>query len=613
MNLARQMLVRTLLVAALSAPASPAFAQAQPEPIPERQIPPMVLAELRAMQNRFETALYADCAPERCFAKGCIYGDHSVTDRPPSTALPGLGEQAGPGSVPAQEYLTLAKCSFAYERSLGTRNAKLLVRRLRTKLSGGWTRVEVSAQRLEPIPEELRLSPEPPAPPKEEEPEPEPAPPPVPDEWELPVALRELWTTLLPHFAWMIALVMGTFAAILLIWAWRRLGRTSPEEAALMAQLAQKNENEEVPEAEPAGEDSELPDVRATSIETADLEFVEEQRTYWRERLLPQDPPDPDVRALIALWLRTGEMGMLAKAVLTFPEALPKAFPDGGEYAEAKLHFSEYLRGVSQDTLPSDEAFYTQLRKHALSASLERQADAQGMATLRAGFGAAGLVRVIKSLPARFGGLLFAHASTGDQLESARLMSPTQVADLAEQLLLSNRMSAMEADYLLSLLSGAQTEQPLPLPPTSAEVSDLGSNFDAASALSILLPVTDPSDQRRLLANAKQRFGGVFPSWYKDILWPDVLMKLNEEDRADLFYEVDVKNLAGWLSILPAAKAEGLLAGLSSTLRTAIRASSEFPDRRDQLEKAQLGRKAIAASLHRYLGRVSVPFESLVV
>src|SRR5262249_52958445 len=87
--------------------------------VPKAQIPPSVLAELHLLENHFELALAMDCAPERCFAKGCTYVEHAVADKPRSASLPGLAEEQGPGSVAAQEYLTLARCSFAHEKSIG--------------------------------------------------------------------------------------------------------------------------------------------------------------------------------------------------------------------------------------------------------------------------------------------------------------------------------------------------------------------------------------------------------------------------------------------------------------------------------------------------------------
>ncbi len=583
------------------------IAGAQAPTVPDRQIPPTVLTELRGLQHRFESALAQDCAPERCFPKGCTYGQHSVADRPRATALPGLAEEKGPGSVPAQEYLTLARCTFAHERSLSGRDARALVRRLQTKLSAGWTVVEVSGQRLQPISAKLKEAPEPPKPEVPEVVEP-PAPPPEPPPpvWELPIAMRELWVNLLPHFAWMIAVIMGTIAAMLLIWGWRRLGRISPEEQVMLAQLSTLPESEDEP-VEPTDEEQE-------PAAEAEDPFVTEQRTYWTNRFAdPAEGPDPDIQALISQWLNSGEKGLLCKAVLTFPENFPSAFPDGGEYAESKLNFSEYLRDVDEAALPSELIFYTKLKQHALSAALGRHADAKGMASLRADFGAAGLVRFVAAVPARYGALLYAHASAEDQFEAARLLSQTQVADLAEQLLQSNRMSRYEGEYVVGLLAASESGQPIPEPPRNIEVSDQGTTFDAAAALSILLPLAEAPERSALLANAKDRFGGRFPGWYKDILFPELLLQLSDEARADLLLEVEVRGLSGWLSMLPSESHDAVLQGMSGSLHNAVRASSVFASSAEQVEFFGQGRLELAAALHKQLARSATPFEALMV
>lgn len=586
--------------------AANALAQ-NPPAIPDRRIPPSVLAELRVIQDRFDEALAQDCSAERCFSKGCTYGDHAVADRPRATALPGLGEEKGPGAAPAQEYLTVARCAFAYERDMEAKDAAALARRLRTKLSNGWTSVEVGRQPLQPISPELREAPMPPEPPEEVIEEPPPiVEPPKQESWSGSVAVRELWLSLLPHFAWMIALVMVTIAALILIWGWRRLGRISPEEQALLAQMGAGEAKED---------EAVVPEVTEEETPKEDSEevFIGQQTAYWTERLSTNGQPDPDVQALIAEWLKAREMGLLAKAVLTFPEAFPKAFPDGGEFAESKLHFSEYLREVKPPELPTDEMFYKQLKQHALSASLARQDDVSSMATLRDEFGASGLVRFIQRLPARYGALLFAHASTNDQLEAARLLSSKQVSRIAEQLLHSNRMSRAESRYVMELLAASKVDAELPPPPDATEVTDLGRTFDAASALSILLPRAEQHDRNVLLTNAKIRFGGGFPAWYEDILFPEMVLALDPEQRQNVLLAVDSNALAGWISVLSDQNRAALLDSMSPTLRAAVVASARFESRNQQLEQFRRGREETAVALQQQLARTGVPFETVMV
>ncbi len=215
----------------LFASLSLALAQA----VPSRQIPATVLAEVQRLQSDFELALSADCDADRCFPAGCVYVDHAVADQPREGSLPGLGLDPGPGSVASQEYLTRAQCAFAHEPSLEAEDAQALVRRLQTKLSSGWTVVGVTRRELLPLPTYVG---EPPpvqldtAEPEPVEPEPEPL---APD-----TAGQQLWSTLLPHTPWMVGIGLMTLAMMALTWAFRRVGKASIEEQALLAELTRE-------------------------------------------------------------------------------------------------------------------------------------------------------------------------------------------------------------------------------------------------------------------------------------------------------------------------------------------------------------------------------------
>ena len=218
-----------------------AFAQ-DPVPVPDRQLPPSVLNEVRLLENRFDLALGTDCDLTRCFSKGCVYVDHTVADRPRRSSLPGLGNEPGPTPSDAQAYLTRARCSFTVETNVSARDAEAIGQRLTDKLTSGWLLVDVTHQRLRPVPRYLQDPVPEPEPeedetedtdvPVEVEPEPEPEP-----ELTLASATRDLWETLLPHLYWMIALFLVTVATVLIIWAIRRVGRTTLEERMLLAEL----------------------------------------------------------------------------------------------------------------------------------------------------------------------------------------------------------------------------------------------------------------------------------------------------------------------------------------------------------------------------------------
>ena len=570
------------------------LALAESPAVPSRQIPASVLAELSLLENRFELALAADCAAERCFSKGCTYIDHAVIDRPRSSSLPGFSLDPGPGSVASQEFLTQARCSFAHEAGEEAGDIATLTRRVQTRLTAGWLVVSVDGQSLQPLPEYLR---EPPA--AEEAPEvAEEAPEVVeePDEWwTMAVAGRELWTTLLPHFFWMIAVGLMTLAGITLIWAFRRVGQASIEEQALLAQMTGT-----APEPTVEGDGAVVEEV-ADDPE----DFVRQQHALWTARL-EANPRDPEVSALVRELLRTGELALLARAVLTFPERFPGVFPSGGELAAAKIELADYLKTVDADTLPSDVEFFTALERHALSAALLTQADARVVRSLREEFGAAGLVAFIDEQPARIGALLFALSPADKQHEMVALLTAEQAEAMASALLHSNRMDPDEAATVFDVLEGAAPSG------AAGAVLDRGAAFDAAAALSVLLPRLSAAQRAELFAAALRRLHGSLPSWYRGILTADMLMVLDAESRADLLLSVDLETLAAWLSLLDSSTRALLLDGLPETLRTSVQAASVFPSRARQVALAERGRVALASGFQQQLARAGIPFEHTV-
>ncbi len=559
---------------------------------PRRTIPPALLAEVSAVQDRFELALATDCGAGLCFSRGCSYVAHFVADRPPASSLPGLGAEPGPSAVDSQAWLTQARCEFAYETSLEAGAVQALARRLQTKVSSGYTVVSVGSQALPALPT-LPLQP-PVVDATTEAPEPLAAPPPSP--------LRELWTTLLDDFDWMIGLMLGTFAVMALIWAWRRVGRESLEERALLADLNREAGAVATP-------DAAAPEAEAPAIDEA----VATQLAAWRLRLSGLDAfhPDPELQGMLRDLLRAGELPLLAKAVLTFP-TLPGLFPTGGDIATDKLALSEYLKTVDPGALPSDGELFRALNRHTSSATLAAQPDAELVRSLRDDFGAAGLATLIAKIPPRTGALLFALAPGNAHQELVHLLTPSQMVTMSEQLLRSNRLDPSETQYLFAVLRAARDPGVSLAARAPTEVSDRGSIFDAPSALSALLPAVGPQACSDLFMSSLKRFGGNLPDWYAEILVPEMLFYLSDEARADLLLGSDADALAGWLSLLDPAVSERTLNGAPNALRTSVQAASAFPSRARQIALADRGRRELATGFQAQLARARVRFEDVV-
>lgn len=585
-----------LLIAGLS-PAADAKAPA----VPRREIPPSVLVELQDLENRFDLALSQDCSSDRCFSTGCTYIDHAVTDQPRGRSLPGLAEETGPGSAPTQAYLTKARCGFAHEAAEESADVQTLSRRLQAKLSGGWTTVSVSATALQPLPEYMRDAPVPEPDPDAVEEEPPPPPEPEPEPFSAAVAGHELWDALLPHFFWMLGIGIVTMAGAALIWSWRRVGRESVEEQMLLAQMAREADAP----AEPA-----VPVEAEVEPEAEEAAFVAERHAAWSERL-GQEGDDPEVTALVRALLRAGEVPLLAKAVLTFPAHFPAAFPTGGDVATAKLDLADYLTTVDAEALPSDPEFYRALDRHALAASLTTQGDAEIVRSLREDFGAAGLAELVTTLPARMGALVFALSPLSSQLEMVRLLPAATVGALCAALLRSNRMDERETAWLFDLLRSARGDSTAPPPPPPGEITDRGAAFDAAGALSVLLPRVDASRRSALFRDALERFRGAMPVWTRDILTPDMLLALPAEARADLLLGVDAVPLAAWLRTRGDNAQRQVLTNMPAALQATVDGAVVPAERR--LALASDGQAALSRAFHAQLARQGLSFEDVLV
>ncbi|MGA9520684.1 MAG: hypothetical protein WBV82_04420 [Myxococcaceae bacterium] len=606
------------VAAAQTQPPTGTSLPAAPTPVPQSHVPATVLLELRTLESMFDLALAQDCAPERCFSKGCVYRDHVTVDMPRTSSLPGLGQTEGPGSVPAQEYLTQAQCEFTHEKSVPTRDVQALVRRLEQRLSKGWLKVKVGRQILQPISPGLREPPPPPEPPKPPEPEVDekPVPPPVPETWEAGVALRELWVSLLPHFSWMIAVFLVTVAALTLIWALRRLGRETIEEKALAAQLAagsldKAEEAETPPNSEEPSPDEADPALSEGEAETA---FVTAQQQLWNDRIAQAELAKDEsvVVELLRDWLKAGEFELLAKAIFVFGDRLSLAFTSDGELAVRKVDFADYLKTVDEKALISDAEFFRMLNNHAISSTLMAQADAEVYRSLGEEFGSNGVASLIESLSPRHGALLFGHVTTDAQDDVARIMSSELRVQVADELLASNRISKEETVHLFEVLNAARAGKPLPPALRAQGIPDRGREFDAAGALSVLLPLIESTERGALFARALGRSGGTLPAWYQDILYGDMLLKLPEELQRDLLLDVDVRGLAGWSSVQQPAWQESFMARLAPAMQNAVRANMSFVSREEQLKAARRGQNELSSAVKKQVARGKVSFAEII-
>ena len=556
---------------------------------PRRAVPAQVLQEVDELERRFEQALAIDCAVERCFPTGCTYVDHAVADRPRGGSLPGLGDPgAGPGSVEAQAWLTRAQCGYAHEPAAASEDVRVLTRRLQTRVSTGWTTVSVSARSLDELPDYFRDAPD--APDEDAAEEPLVETPEAPEPLTAGLAGRQLWDELLPHAFWMLGIALLTIAGTIMVWATRRVGQPSIEERMLLAEIDQPTpatvqaDDAPAPESDP---------------------WVAEQDALWKARLAEASNASA-LQTLARQRLKAGDIPLLAKAMLRFPDQFPDIFPSGGDVAAAKLALADFLEDVDPDALPTDADFFAALNRHAAAATLSTQGDAELVRRLRDDFGAAGLAELTTRLSGRAGALLFALAPPESRSDVVGLLSPRTIADMVGGLLRSNRMSTTETGHLFAVLSGK--------PPTAAptEVTDRGTEFDAASAVSDLLERLAPSTRQALFASALRRSNGKLPRWTTGIFTTDMLQALPQEAQADLLLGVPVEGLAAWVDTLSTTAADEVRTAMPDSLASSVRAVSRTGTPEQRVRHADAGRAAIAIAFQQQLARLERRFEDVV-
>ncbi|MCK6525493.1 hypothetical protein L6R49_29140, partial [Myxococcota bacterium] len=345
-----------------------------------------------------------------------------------------------------------------------------------------------------------------------------------------------------------------------------------------------------------------------------DAALVAEREARWEARLAAFDPEKPDVelQAAIRELLRAGELAVLAKAALRFPNTLPAAFPSGGDVAGPKIALAELLRDTNPASLPSDAELFAALDRYALFAALVTQGDAGVVRSVREDFGTAGLARLVAQLPARHAALLFALAPLETRHELVGLLSEAQTTALAAALFRSNRLGPEETADLFAALQAAQRGDTLPPLPARAEVADHGAPFDSPGALSTLLPRLPTAARVALLQDAQRALNGSLPAWVQGVLTPDMVLQLPAEELADLLLSVEVEALAAWCSLLDSDLRARVLGAAPESLRRSVEAVSVFPNRAQQVQLADRGRQALARGLQAQLARARRPFAALL-
>lgn len=544
--------------------------------VPRVQLPGAIVAELRQLENQFELALSQDCPGDKCFSRGCVYLSHETVDKPRSRSLPGLGEpEGGPGSVQSQEHLTGVRCELAVESTIASKDVSTLVKRLEQKLSRGYLIVSIEAKALPPLPFGLKQTPTPtpqtpvatPTPavavatPKgaagailsaQESPK-----------WTFEQATRELWLSLLPHFSWMIAVVLGTSALMLLIWAWRRLGQETLEEKAMLASLAQSDTGSKDklgseatalagandPRAQSqdslVGEDQD--GTSAADASADDARFVRRQAELWRVKL---EGDSKVFNELAAEWLKQHHFPLIAKLLLNFDLEVTEVLPARDDTAQDSLLFADYMRQMDHALLPSDATFFRSLQKHSVAAAVAGNSSLEVYARLRDEFGASELASLIARMPPRLGAILLSLAPSDFLGETSLLLEDVQRREMTLSLISSNRVSPAELSAVVSFVKSACSDSKLPENVAVRVASGVqhGRTMGVERVLGALLPRLSQAERKQVIEHEKARFGGTLPQWCLGIFYPEMLTRVPADMRNQMLLQLEPRELATWLT-----------------------------------------------------------------
>jgi hypothetical protein len=171
------------------------------------QIPPSIKQELDTTQERFRNILEEECS-QGCFAVGCTASRFVTQDKVQNSSLPGLEEDKV--QTTPQFKLVSVLCEFAFEPKIDAGELANIKQRVRQRVKNVGVELTIGTRPLTP-----KVDPEI----KKDSPSTEPPPPPPP-------LGEQLIIKLIPFIPWLLTLVFSTISILLLIWGWRKLGRS---------------------------------------------------------------------------------------------------------------------------------------------------------------------------------------------------------------------------------------------------------------------------------------------------------------------------------------------------------------------------------------------------
>lgn len=563
---------------------------------PKVKVADELLDAVRDLGEQFARALSVDCPEEQCFARGCVYQSHeSVVSSEDHEPMPGLGTSINTKPEKAQIFLSRARCEYAFEADIDAKTIKSIDTRLEQKLSKGLLKVAIKSYALPALVKPMAKVTA-----KDDR-----LPPPV-------FANRiadELWSVLKAHFFWMAGIILISLAAVVLLWAFRRLGRDSKlkELRYLKArrELLQGETHDGKPQAGTASGEQETKPEPGPSLSER------------QAKLLAAFAETPAaLHSITQRWLANHEFAKLATAAFVLQgSALPLLDQAAPAHVANKIKFFDYLSTASAPKTEEQAALVEELEEALLR---ERAFAAGAVANFTRYFQESSprqIAEAVQDMPDFCAKTCFLLLPEHLVERVSRFLPSETVRELAEAILDDNRVSAAAIaateKWLVDIMDG-QT-------PRLTDALDLakrpsGEPMQASFHLATLLRRMPREERRTLIEAIKTRHAGEVPEWGLTVFYPEMLAELSDSESQGLMIDTDPADLALWLKdAADASTRAAILAKAPAALRAQLdQAPSADLDSKKRASKVAAVSLSLGRAMQRRYHKGSARFESLV-
>ncbi|SMF71099.1 hypothetical protein [Pseudobacteriovorax antillogorgiicola] len=496
---------------------------------PKEKIPAEMLMQVRELDLAFQNLLRQECPQETCVYRGCVYQRHEVVTMQANRSLPGLStgtRDQVKGNEP-QYFLSRARCEYAYETSLSKDDVANLDRRLAAKLSKGILKVSMKAI---PLPDAPRFAAE-----------------------DLPSQSQTILEKFIEkHFDTGVLALLGLVTILILIWAFRRLGKDSLEDKLRYMQLKKEIESD-------SGKSEEKPEEQVSLDER-----ISGLRSYFSE-----DPKR--LQNIGRHWLEERNFEALAYTSHVLAKTDLAILPDDLDLIQAKIAFQNYMkREFTYDSVQL-ESHVKELENQVGTLSAQLDDRTELFHDFFQGSHGKGLADICQSLPADAAATILVLAPDELQREASAYLGENQTYGIALRYLRSPLFSEQDLGDAEQVIRSAMAGEAVQLAPRAHQV-DFGVRLTIVEPLSQMMAKMSQDNRDRLWQDARAMNGNRLPNWAAGIFYPEMLDKLDDQQVKALCLECDAKRLAPWFaSELDLTRQERLLEIVPESYGKALR------------------------------------------